>query len=100
MVLIDYDCEDEISRSQVIWVGDNLRKDVALGRELRVKTLWAAYGAKVDPAWLTRLADFSPPENIARHAALDPASKESPTPDFVMQNGFSDLLDYLRSEGT
>lgn len=95
MILMDFDCEELEKRKHVLWIGDNLRKDVGLGKQLKVNTFWAAYGADVAPELMKRLSVFSPQKNIARHAALDPHSNESPKADFVLKKGFSDLLSYL-----
>ncbi len=93
-VLMDYDMdEDAKHRSAVVWVGDNLRKDVGLGRRLGVRTAWASYGVASKPL-LERLAAFSPPLNIHKNVSLPADSPDSPKPDVVL-NTFVDLLPYV-----
>ena len=81
-VLMDFDMEDD--KDQVLWVGDNLRKDVGLGKRLGVKTVWAQYGTNIEENIRERLLAFSPDTNVARNVSLDPMSKDSPTPDYIL----------------
>lgn len=82
-VLMDYDLdEDPALRAQVLWIGDNERKDVGLGKRLGVKTFWARYGV-ADPALLARLHEFSPEQNIHKHAS---------TPEHAGQGGHADVV--------
>ncbi len=93
-VLMDYEMdEDAKHRSRVVWVGDNLRKDVGLGRRLGVRTAWASYGVASKPL-LDRLALFSPPLNIHKNVSLPADGPETPKPEVVL-NTFADLLPYL-----
>lgn len=95
MVLLDYDLLDKSTpHDQVIWLGDNLRKDVGLGLSLGVTTGWARYGTAIDPAVKQRLFAFSPLENVHKNVALDPASQQSPKPHFTLDS-FNDLLQHL-----
>lgn len=91
-VLMDYDMEGQLD--SVLWVGDNLRKDVGLGRSLGVHTAWAEYGTKIDPKVKDRLLAFSPDQNVHKNVALDPQSPSSPIPDVTLQS-FADLLKAL-----
>ena len=86
------DCGMEDSPEKVLWVGDNLRKDVTLRQTLGVKTVWAKYGTDIDPKIKVRLLGFSPEKNIRKNVAIDPADESSPTPDHII-GSFSDLLD-------
>ncbi len=93
-VLMDYEMDEAAAeRQRVVWIGDNLRKDVGLGRRLGVRTAWAAYGVP-GKTLLERLAAFSPPLNIHKNVALASHDPDSPKPDFVL-NRFEELLGYL-----
>ncbi len=95
-VLMDYDSdEDPAHRQSVLWIGDNLRKDVGLGQRLGVCTAWAEYGTHLDKALLPRLHAFSPPQNIHKNVPLDSKSPESPKPDFTLTS-FADILPIVR----
>ena len=94
MVLMDHELdEDPVLRHRVVWVGDNQRKDVGLGRKLGVRTAWAAYG-RPDPQLVERLIVFSPPQNIHKNAALDGQEAKDTAPDWTLAQ-FSDLLAHL-----
>jgi phosphoglycolate phosphatase len=96
MVLIDFDMDEDASqRQRVLWIGDNLRKDVGLGIKLGVRTAWAEYGALVDPASLKSLHEFSPAVNIHKNVALPVEGAETPKPNHVLK-AFADLLDYIK----
>jgi FMN phosphatase YigB (HAD superfamily) len=88
-VLMDFDMESH--RGDVLWVGDNLRKDVGLGRRLGVHTGWARYGTVIQAEAKQLLLQFSPESNVQKNVALDPQNHESPQPDFVLES-FADLL--------
>lgn len=95
-VLMDYDLdESKESRGQVIWVGDNLRKDVGLGKKLGVQSIWASYGTKVDPKMFELLRTFSPDENVEKNIYIDHKGAEAPVPDFVLDESFAELIQFL-----
>jgi phosphoglycolate phosphatase len=90
-VLMDYDLDDSKEhRRRVLWVGDNERKDVELGTRLGVRTAWASYG-KPDPSLLGRLAQFSPPGNVHKNAAIPDGEERKSKPDYVLKR-FGDVL--------
>jgi phosphoglycolate phosphatase len=94
-VLMDYELdEDAEHRQHVLWVGDNLRKDVRLGHRLGVRTAWAKYGANVKPDLLARLNQFSPALNIHKNASLPLDAADTPKPDMVLEQ-FSDILKWI-----
>ena len=101
MVLLDYDLlEQKSPHEEVIWIGDNLRKDVGLGLSLGVTTGWAEYGTRIDLLIKQRLFSFSPLENVHKNVALHPDSLHSPKPHFSLDS-FAELLQHLvpASEG-
>ena len=55
------------NRARVVWIGDNLRKDVGLGNRLVVVSAWAKYGTDIEEADLKSLVMFSPPQNIHKN---------------------------------
>lgn len=70
-VLMDYDLDEKKEdRASVLWIGDNRRKDVALGNKVGVMTCWARYGTKIDSDLLRRLNEFSPIQSIAKNAQV------------------------------
>ncbi len=88
-VLMDFEMESHLG--DVLWVGDNLRKDVGLGKRLGVHTGWARYGTDVRAEAREILLQFSPLGNVAKNVALDPQNGESPRPDFVLET-FADII--------
>lgn len=83
-ILMDFDMEKNTDR--VLWIGDNLRKDVLLGKTLGVHTAWAAYGTNIEQDIRDRLLKFSPAENVQRNVSLDPADPSAPKPDITLQS--------------
>jgi FMN phosphatase YigB (HAD superfamily) len=91
-VLMDYELDHpETFRSKVLWVGDNLRKDVGLGNKLGVLTAWAEYGTKIDQLVLNKLLKFSPPQNVHKNVSLKVNQHDTPKPVLTL-NSFSDLI--------
>lgn len=91
-VLMDYEMdEDREHRNQVLWAGDNLKKDVGLGERLGIKTAWASYGADISKEMLARLAEFSPPQNIHKNANLPSDAPDTPKPNWILKE-FADIL--------
>ncbi|SME96699.1 HAD family hydrolase [Pseudobacteriovorax antillogorgiicola] len=88
-VLMDHDMEGHFDH--VLWVGDNLRKDVGLGRSLGVRTAWARYGTQIEPEIKDALLQFSPELNVHKNVSLDPKSDASPEPDVILDS-FSELV--------
>lgn len=81
-VLMDYDLDMEPHR--VLWVGDNLNKDVRMGRSLGVRTAWARYGTLINPSVKERLLRFSPEANVRKNVSLSPRCPDSPVPDITL----------------
>ena len=88
-VLMDHDMEGHFDH--VLWVGDNLRKDVGLGNRLGVKSAWAKYGTLINPETKNALLEFSPENNVHKNVSLDPKSDDSPVPDVTLDS-FSELI--------
>ena len=94
-VLMDYEMDESAdTRASVLWIGDNLRKDVGLGNRLGVVSAWARYGTLVDEAALSSLMLFSPPQNIHKNVFLNSNDPSAPKPNLVLDR-FSDLLPVL-----
>lgn len=94
-VLMDYELDEPIEHRQgVLWIGDNLRKDIGLGNRLGVRSAWAEYGAKLDPATLASLALFSPTQNVQKNVYIKSDDPSAPKPSVVFA-AFSDLLKEL-----
>jgi FMN phosphatase YigB (HAD superfamily) len=93
-VLMDHELdENPLSRQSVLWVGDNQRKDIGLGKRLGVRTGWAQYGLPTGE-YLQRLAAFSPLDSIHKNAAL-PTNEPPPSPDYTLKQ-FAEVLDILK----
>ncbi|MCX6131026.1 MAG: hypothetical protein NTX25_18450 [Proteobacteria bacterium] len=88
-VLMDHNMESHLG--DVLWVGDNLRKDIGLGQRLGVHTGWAKFGTIIEASSKQRLLMFSPKNNVAKNIALDPLSHDSPKPDFILES-FADII--------
>lgn len=91
-VLMDFELENH--PKDILWVGDNLRKDVELGKTLGIHTAWAEYGTRISEETKQKLLAFSPERNVHRNAAMDPQSATSPKPDITLSN-FSEIIDHL-----
>jgi phosphoglycolate phosphatase len=91
-VLMDFDLDEPASeRHRIIWIGDNLRKDIGLGNRLGVVSVWAKYGADVERKLLDGLSMFSPAHNIHKNVYLKSDAPDAPKPDLIF-NSFADLL--------
>ena len=92
---MDYELDEapaEVRRS-VVWVGDNRRKDVALGKRLGVFTAWAEYGI-ASASDVLLLAEFSPLINIEKNAEITAQAPNGPRPDVTLKS-FSEILQYI-----
>ena len=91
-VLMDFDMDESPeARRSVLWVGDNLRKDIGLGNRLGVRTAWAEYGTKLDQKLLKELKEFSPESSIHKNVMLTVDSPDAPKPDRTLVR-FADLI--------
>lgn len=94
-VLMDYELDEPpLHRLGVLWIGDNLRKDIGLGNRLGVRSAWAEYGTHLDPTLLSSLAAFSPTQNVAKNVYLKSDDPNTPKPSVVFHT-FADLLKEL-----
>lgn len=95
-VLMDYNLdEDPAHRGSVLWVGDNLRKDVGLGQRLGVRTAWAKYGVLSDESLYRSLHEFSPVANVHKNASFAAGDSSAPQPSHTLDE-FADLLKFLK----
>ena len=91
-VLMDFDQDEPAElRRHVLWIGDNLRKDIGLGNKLGVRSVWAEYGTKLDAETMRRLASFSPTQNIHKNVSLPFGASDAPVPDARI-GSFSEVL--------
>ncbi len=96
-VLMDHDLDDKKEElKHVLWIGDNLKKDVGLGKKLGVTTIWAKYGTHIHPDAMKTLNTFSPEANIQKNLNINPTSQEAPQPDFTIHE-FSEILHWMAS---
>ncbi len=94
-VLMDYELDETVeSRAKVLWVGDNLRKDVGLGRKLGVVTAWAEYGTMISSDILNGLLTFSPTQNVHKNVSLVANDPTTPKPHHTL-SCFSEVAKLL-----
>jgi phosphoglycolate phosphatase len=94
-VLMDFGLdEDSNHKKAVVWCGDNLNKDVGLGKRLGIRTVWARYGANVPPKIKEKLAEFSPEHKIHRNLHLMDENSRALVPDITIDS-FSEVLSIL-----
>lgn len=79
-------------RDTVVFVGDNLRKDVALGKKAGVFTCWSEFSCGEHSPALQRTLSLSPREKIIQNT---PTAEDLRTRPDASLHSFSDLLDYL-----
>lgn len=95
MVLMDYALdEDPVAKKHVVWIGDNLKKDIGLGNKLGVCSFWAQYGTELDKKHMETLKTFSPADNVQRNVNLSINDENAPQP-YATLNQFSDILGYV-----
>lgn len=94
-VLMDYGLdEDPAHRQSVLWVGDNLRKDVGLGQRLGVRTAWAKYGVLSDDGLYKSLHEFSPVANVHKNASFAAGDKDTPQPSCILEK-FAGIMAHI-----
>ena len=94
-VLMDYNLDTTTSaRTNVLWVGDNLHKDVTLGHSLGITTAWAKYGANIAPDVRKQLETFGPPTSVRQSTINWEQEQEKIKPEIIL-NSFSEILNYL-----
>lgn len=94
-VLMDFDLDESTEdRASVLWVGDNVRKDVGLGNLMGVDTAWAKFGTGLSDDIMARLKRFSPDVNVSKNISVS-TSTEGYEPTYVLER-FSDLLPILQ----
>ncbi|WP_309892766.1 HAD family hydrolase [Archangium sp.] len=92
-------CQDMgISPKQTLVVGDALKKDVAVAREVGAVDCWAEYGTYVSLEYKERLEIISAPAITKRHAAsiLEGDARNSAHPTHRLSN-FAQILEIIDS---
>lgn len=87
-------CRDfGVEPAEVLVVGDSVKKDIAVAREVGAVDCWAEYGTYVSLEYRERLDIISAPAITRRHAAsvFEGGQKKSLEPTFTLSN-FSQLL--------
>jgi phosphoglycolate phosphatase len=94
-ILMDFELDEHPEhKKHVVWCGDNLNKDVGLGKKLGIRTVWAKYGAVVSEQMKERLAEFSPEHRIHKNVHLLDKNSHVLLPDVTL-NSFAELLTVL-----
>lgn len=91
-ILIDYDMDLPKDRKHVIYVGDNLKKDIGLADKLNITSVWAKFGTEIDPSLYTTMQEFAPGKFIYRNVSEQ--ATETPKPDHII-NDFSEILNII-----
>jgi len=79
--------------SEVMMVGDNLRKDIGAAQAAGVAGIWAEYGTYVSPEYRERLAIFSAPAVTEKNVARE-SDHQTYRPDATLSN-FGQVLRHL-----
>lgn len=74
-----------------LYVGDNLARDVQVGRNAGMWTAWARYGTTHDPRDWQRVVDVSPWTAAQRAQACARAPSCEATPDVVLHESFAEI---------
>jgi phosphoglycolate phosphatase len=87
--------EHAIEGLQSVYVGDSLRRDVAMAQSVGAIDVHARYGVPSDQDGYLLLTDLTAwtDEQVAEEARSD--STELPTPAYVLESSFSELLDHF-----
>lgn len=95
-VLLEICCTENLYVSDVAYVGDSMARDILMAKHASVFSIWAAYGARHDPAMYEALVRIShwTPDDVLREKSL---AKEAATiqPDYIAANSFIEILDAL-----
>jgi phosphoglycolate phosphatase len=81
-----------VDKSSVIYVGDNLHKDISMANDAGITSVHAAYGEAHMDARYRLLVDVThwSQQDVQSQRDTNP---ESTRPDYVLERSFSDLLD-------
>jgi phosphoglycolate phosphatase-like HAD superfamily hydrolase len=94
-VLMDFGLDEPtIDRKSIYWVGDNPRKDVYMGHQLGLTTIWAQYGVRFDAQQKKIIDAFSSPRTLHRNASFAKTLQVEVTPDLTIQS-FSELQKFF-----
>jgi len=91
-ILIDFDIE-EFDKSDILFAGDNVFKDVAAGNALGTTSCFLKFGVDVDPKNMEILKEFAPERFI--HKGINLHDDNHPKPDHTLNN-FLELLDIIK----
>lgn len=84
-----------VDPKDVLVIGDSVKKDVGVARELGAVDCWAEYGTYVSLEYRERLDIISAPSVTRRHAAsVYESGKQASVPTHVMSN-FAQILDVI-----
>lgn len=84
-----------ISPRSALYVGDNLARDVHMGRDAGFWTAWARYGTAHDPRDWQRVVDVSPWTAARRSQACADMGGDQATPDVVLHDSFAELTHHF-----
>jgi FMN phosphatase YigB (HAD superfamily) len=90
--------ESGLPRENVAYVGDSLARDIPMAQAAGVHDVWAAYGSRADSEDVSLLQSLTHWSRDAVSADLA-AQTAAPTPAFVLDKEFGQLLTLFRFEG-
>lgn len=79
--------------SETAYIGDSIARDILMAKRADVFAIWAAYGAKHDPAKYEKLVRIThwTKEDVEREKMLSKAA-QSVKADFIAESAFSEIL--------
>ncbi len=83
----------KIDEDDALILGDNIKKDIRIARELGIFGVWAKYGTEINPEHLKELQKLSP-VSITRRNVAESREIEDIVPDAVADK-FSDVLQFF-----
>ncbi|QKK16815.1 HAD family hydrolase [Rhizobium indicum] len=85
--------ENKLDKGRVAYIGDSLAKDIAMAANAQIYSVWAEYGASVDPGYYAQLVRVShwTTYDIQHEKALREASL-GVAPNFTCDRGFDQVV--------
>lgn len=94
-ILIDYELDEIEDKSQIVFVGDNLYKDIELSKRMGITSVWCKYGIEFDPALFDIMDDFAPKAFVHRNIMVK--NDETPKPIHTIER-FEELVEIIEEK--
>ena len=92
-ILLDFKIES-YSKEDILFIGDNVYRDIPISLELGITGLWAKYGTNIAPEHIETLKEFTPERFIHKGINLD-NDTNYPKADYVLDD-FSEILEVIK----